>query len=87
MDTENQPGQKNSKYSENEKELWHQVLADGFNIANLFNRMADLERKVHKLEDAYYLQFPDRLEKDREFEKQFDALKISPDADPSHKKP
>jgi len=67
--------QKVSKYSENEKELWHEVLANGFNITSLFDMVTELQQKLHKLEEAYYLRFPDRLEKDMEFQKQLAALK------------
>ena len=63
-----------SKYSENEQELWNQVLADTINIKTLFSRMDEMQRKIQKLEEAYYQQFPDRLDKDLEFEKQFQAL-------------
>jgi hypothetical protein len=64
--------------------MWDYILADAMNVTTLFNRMAALEQKVHKLEEAYYLQFPDRLEKDLEFQKQFSALKNPSDPDASN---
>jgi TolA-binding protein len=86
MDTEKSLWRKNSKYSENEQEMWDYILADSVNVTNLFHQMAEMQKKIDKLEQWYYQQYPDRLEKDLEFEKQFSDLKRSPKPDASGKK-
>lgn len=87
MDKEKAPWRKNSKYTENEQEMWDYILANSMNVTTLFNWVRMIEQKVNKLDEAYYIQFPDRVQKDAEFQKQFDAVKKSPEPGPSQKKP
>ena len=74
------------KYSEAEQQLWNKILADSINITTLFRHMTEMQHKIHKLEEWYYQQYPDRLEKDLEFEKQFRELNRPPNPDASDKK-
>ena len=62
------------KYFLFEQVMWNHILANSFNVTTLFHSMAEMQQKLHKLEEWYYQQYPDRLEKDLEFEKQFREL-------------
>jgi len=78
------------QYSEAEQKIqkmWDYIFANQFNITTLFHHMTEMQQKINKLEEWYYQQYPDRLEKDLEFEKQFRELNRQPNPDASNKKP
>lgn len=84
MDT---PTKQSTKISEFEKETSYRLLAIELNVDTLFRQLAEISRKVQKLDEVYYHLFPDRLAKDVQFEEQLRALNLPIDPSAAHKKP
>lgn len=71
MEKESKPSK---RYLEFEQDTTLTFLGMGLKLTHIFQQMEALALKVQKLEAAYYHAFPDRMDKDAQFEEQLRAL-------------
>jgi hypothetical protein len=58
-----------------EEDISWRLLATEINISNIFHHIEIMTKTLQKLDTAYYEMFPDRLDKDQQFDAQLRALK------------
>jgi len=70
-----------AKFKDFEKYVLTRLVAFELQITGLIEAVNVMQRKMQKLDEVYYHIFPDRFDKDFEFERQLLALKGAPDPD------
>jgi hypothetical protein len=64
-----------------EEDILLQLATLRLNVGALFIFVEEIQRRMQKWDEVYYHVFPDRFEKDMEFERQLHALNCPPKPD------